>query len=570
MTPSFETLNLPAPILKALAKNDYLTPTPIQAQSIPLALAGHDLLLSAQTGSGKTAAFLLPILSRLIEESNQQDKNVKALILVPTRELAQQIQTQVKKYGKELKWLFCTALVGGSSYREQIFSLKKGVQIVIATPGRLLDHMADNRLDFNQLQTLVLDEADRMLDMGFTDDLNEIMKAMPAERQTIMSSATWDGNIAKLVHKYTTNPEKITIKAESAHIEERVYFCDNQQHKNQILDVLISDPEMGQTLIFTATKSASEEVADYLRDNGHRARFMHGDLPQVKRNRIVDDLRKGKCDILVATDVVARGIDVPTISHVINYDLPRHVEDYVHRIGRSGRAGRTGTAINLCSMSDRSALSAISHYINREIDEFQIEGLEPQLKPKAKAKPKKKFRGAPSKEYKSASGGKKQRFGDQRSERGERGRDKFAEPRSEKSFGEKRFEQSDRKPRFSEERSDKRFSDKSFGERRSDKPFSEPRGERASRRLGEHSERRSADGRDFGERKPRREGRSAGGRSDFSERRSSDSRSAEKVFKSIGQKSERKSASKKDGWGDKPFFSDERINKRDRKKKFWD
>ena len=323
---TFNDLHLPEALLKSIADSGYTTPTPIQAQAIPLAVAGRDLQLSAQTGSGKTAAFVLPILTRLIE-SEQKGKRPRALILTPTRELALQVHEQVRKYGKELKWLFSVPLVGGAPYGGQIRALKKGVQIIIATPGRLLDHMRDERIDCGALDMLILDEADRMLDMGFADDINAIIEALPETRQTIMSSATWDGAVGKIARRYTREPERIAIKVESAHIEEKVYFCDNAEHKNQILEHLVADPEMGQVIIFAATKRASEEIADSLRDNGFRARYLHGDLPQVKRNRIVEDLRKGKCDILVATDVAARGIDVPAISHVINYDLPRQVED---------------------------------------------------------------------------------------------------------------------------------------------------------------------------------------------------------------------------------------------------
>ena len=403
---TFNDLHLPEALLKSIADSGYTTPTPIQAQAIPLAVAGRDLQLSAQTGSGKTAAFVLPILTRLIE-SEQKGKRPRALILTPTRELALQVHEQVRKYGKELKWLFSVPLVGGAPYSGQIRALKKGVQLIIATPGRLLHHMRDERIDCGALDMLVLDEADRMLDMGFADDINAIIEALPETRQTIMSSATWDGAVGKIARRYTREPERIAIKVESAHIEEKVYFCDNAEHKNQILEHLVADPEMGQAIIFAATKRASEEIADSLRDNGFRARYLHGDLPQVKRNRIVEDLRKGKCDILVATDVAARGIDVPAISHVINYDLPRQVEDYVHRIGRSGRAGRTGTAINLCSLADRSQLSAITRYLERKIEEHRIAGLEPKITSKPKTKPGKKFRGAPGKNYGNGKPGEK-------------------------------------------------------------------------------------------------------------------------------------------------------------------
>lgn len=391
---TFNHLNLAKPLLDAIEKSGYTTPTPIQAQAIPFALEGRDLLLSAQTGSGKTAAFVLPMLDRIIGEDNRTAKP-RVLILTPTRELAMQVNDSVRRYAGGIKWLYSVPLVGGAPYGGQIRALKKGVHIIIATPGRLLDHMRDNRIDFSQLHTLILDEADRMLDMGFSEDINAIIKAAPKNRQTILCSATWDGPVGKIAASYTQNPERISIKVESAHINESVYYCDNLSHKNDILERLVAQPELTQTIIFTATKRQSEEVADTLRDLGHRARFLHGDLPQQKRNRIVEDLRKGKCDILVATDVAARGIDIPAISHVINYDLPRQVEDYVHRIGRSGRAGRTGTAINLCSLTDRAQLVAITRYLQRPIIEERLEGLEPRktTSPIPTAKKKKPYRG---------------------------------------------------------------------------------------------------------------------------------------------------------------------------------
>ncbi|WP_409202333.1 DEAD/DEAH box helicase [Suttonella sp. R2A3] len=414
---TFDQLSLAAPLLKALHESGYSKPTPIQAQAIPFALEGRDLLLSAQTGSGKTAAFVLPVLDYLINDT-RRSKKPRVLILTPTRELALQVNDSVRRYGNELKWLFSVPLVGGAPYGGQIRALKKGVQIIIATPGRLLDHMRDGRVDFSELNTLILDEADRMLDMGFSDDINAIIDAAPAQRQTIMSSATWDGPVGKIAATFTRNPERIAIKTETAHIEERVYFCDDLGHKNKVLERLVCDPDMTQTIIFTATKRSCEEVADTLRDNGHRARFLHGDLPQHKRNRIVEDLRKGKCDILVATDVAARGIDIPAISHVINYDLPRQVEDYVHRIGRSGRAGRSGMAMNLCSLADRAQLASITRYLKREISEEQLEGLEPR-KTAAAVKAKK-----PKGKYRGKGGQKARRGNDGFKARGQGGRGK--------------------------------------------------------------------------------------------------------------------------------------------------
>lgn len=373
----FDDLKLQKPILKALAKSGYTTPTPIQAGAIPFALNQEDLLLSAQTGSGKTAAFVLPILDKLCQ-LDKQPKNIHALILTPTRELAQQVYDSVRRYGANIKGLYSTTLVGGSHYGGQIRNLRKGVQIVIATPGRLLDHMGAGRVDLSALSVLVLDEADRMLDMGFAEDIEKIMQAVPQTRQTIMSSATWDGEVGKIAESFTKNPKKVAIKVETAHIDESVYFCDDFHHKNKILLQLLANPEIKQAVVFTATKKSTEDLTQTLTEAGLSAKYLHGDLPQGKRNRIISDIKANKYQILVATDVAARGIDISAISHVVNYDLPRQVEDYVHRIGRCGRAGRTGVAMNLCSLDDRRQLTSISRYLKRDIKEEMLEGLEPK------------------------------------------------------------------------------------------------------------------------------------------------------------------------------------------------
>lgn len=374
---TFSDLGIAKPILTALDRSGYTNPTPIQAQAIPFALAGRDLLLSAQTGSGKTAAFVIPVLDRL-SRATSFDKLTKALILTPTRELAQQVHDSVRTYSKDMRGLFCVPLVGGAPYNGQITALKKGVQVIVATPGRLLDHINAGRVDLSNLEVLVLDEADRMLDMGFADDISDILRAAPVDRQTIMCSATWDGPVGKIAASFTKNPERVSIKVESAHIEEKVYYCDDFDHKNRLLDKIVCQQDMDQIIIFAATKRSTEKLAKQLQEAGHKASFLHGDLPQSKRNRIVQDLRNGKVKILVATDVAARGLDIPAISHVINYDLPRQTEDYVHRIGRCGRAGRTGIAISLCSMDDRPQLNAINRYLDRKMEVCVIEGMEPK------------------------------------------------------------------------------------------------------------------------------------------------------------------------------------------------
>lgn len=470
---AFEALGLSKILLKSIAKTGYTTPTPIQAQSIPLAITGRDLLLSAQTGSGKTAAFVLPILQLLSQEpiakgKTRQPKKVKALILTPTRELAHQVSDSIRRYGSGMRDLFSVPLVGGSAYSGQIRALKKGVQIIIATPGRLLDHINAGRVDLTDLSILVLDEADRMLDMGFAEDIEAILQATPETRQTIMSSATWDGEVGKIAETFTKNPERVSIKVETAHIDEKVYFCDNFDHKNKLLEHLICDKDRQQAIIFTATKRSTEELAERLETWGHKVCYLHGDLPQGKRNRIVADLRSGRYQLVVATDVAARGIDLPNISHVFNYDLPRQVEDYVHRIGRSGRAGRTGIAINLCSRDDRRQFSNINRYLKREMPEAVVEGLEPKFVEKDR--------------------NKKSRFNDKFDKRGKSSRGGFG--RSERFEKSDRFDKTDRhdrnerfakrgKPAFDkfEQSDDVQFNKHSekFGEKNeksfADKPF---------------------------------------------------------------------------------------------------
>lgn len=453
----FTALGLSGLLLKSIVATGYTIPTPIQARAIPAALAGRDLLLSAQTGSGKTAAFVLPILHQLSElqakekaaektasgkRGRQQPKVVQALILTPTRELANQVQDSIRKYGSAMKDLYSVPLVGGAAYSGQIRALKKGVQIIVATPGRLLDHINAQRVNLSDLTMLVLDEADRMLDMGFADDINAILQATPAHRQTIMSSATWDGPVGKIAESFTKDPERINIKVETAHIDEKVYFCDNFDHKNKLLEQLICDPERGQAIIFTATKRSSEEVAERLQQWDHKACYLHGDLPQSKRNRIVSDLRSGKFDIVVATDVAARGLDLPNISHVFNYDLPRQVEDYVHRIGRSGRAGRTGIAINLCSRDDRRQFGNIARYLKRDINEAQVEGLEPRFVEKFEGRGKPNGRDSRGR---GRSGSDSRGGRDDRGSRSQRFAGSSDRPSSERRFADKpRFDNQER------------------------------------------------------------------------------------------------------------------------------
>lgn len=391
MSIKFADLNLDKNILSTVSSEGYESPTPIQAQAIPFALEGRDIMASAQTGSGKTAAFLLPTLQKLTKRSEKPGKGPRALVLTPTRELAAQVEKNALAYAKNMRWFRTVSIVGGASFGYQTRALSKPVDLIVATPGRLMDLMQSGKVDFARLEVLILDEADRMLDMGFIDDIETIVEATPSDRQTLLFSATWDGAVGKLARKLTKDPEIIEVERvdDQGKIEEQLLYCDDMRHKNRLLDHILRDANIDQCVIFTSTKAMTEVIADELYEKGFAANCLHGDMPQGWRNRTLMDLRKGRCKILVATDVAARGIDVPTITHVINYDLPKQAEDYVHRIGRTGRAGRTGIAITFAEVNEYVKVHKIEKYINRKLPELTIEGMEPTRKRKsAGGKPK--------------------------------------------------------------------------------------------------------------------------------------------------------------------------------------
>lgn len=391
MSIKFADLNLDKNILSAVSSEGYESPTPIQAQAIPFALDGRDIMASAQTGSGKTAAFLLPTLQKLTKRSEKPGKGPRALVLTPTRELAAQVEKNALAYAKNMRWFRTVSIVGGASFGYQTRALSKPVDLIVATPGRLMDLMQSGKVDFERLEVLILDEADRMLDMGFIDDIETIVEATPSDRQTLLFSATWDGAVGKLARKLTKDPEVVEVERvdDQGKIEEQLLYCDDMRHKNRLLDHILRDANIDQCVIFTSTKAMTEVIADELYEKGFAANCLHGDMPQGWRNRTLMDLRKGRCKILVATDVAARGIDVPTITHVINYDLPKQAEDYVHRIGRTGRAGRTGIAITFAEVNEYVKVHKIEKYIGRKLPELTIEGMEPTRKRKsAGGKPK--------------------------------------------------------------------------------------------------------------------------------------------------------------------------------------
>jgi len=383
---SFSELGLDPLILKSVLAAGYETATPVQIQAIPAALTGRDLLVSSNTGSGKTAAFLLPSIQRLLVESTGKGIGPRVLVLTPTRELAMQVEKSAINYGKDMRRFRTACLVGGSPYGLQLKRLSQSVDVVVATPGRLIDHLERGKIDFSRLEVLVLDEADRMLDMGFVDDIKSIAARCPKDRQTLLFSATLDGVVGNLARELTRDAQRIEIAPipmQESKIEQRLLFADNMDHKNRLLDALLRGVDMTQALVFASTKRSTEEISDLLAESGFASDALHGDMQQAQRNRALQRLREGRTKVLVATDVAARGIDIAGISHVINFDLPRQAEDYVHRIGRTGRAGRTGIAVSFAGMREVSLVRNIERYTGHRIEVHTLPGLEPTQKPSA-------------------------------------------------------------------------------------------------------------------------------------------------------------------------------------------
>jgi len=380
---SFENFNLHPLILKAVHEAGYSTPTPIQEQAIPELISGTDIIASAQTGTGKTAAFMLPALHHLTTPSKTNGRGPRILVLTPTRELADQISNAAKKYGKYTPRTKVISILGGMPYPLQNKLLSQPVDILVATPGRLIDHIQRGRVDFSRLQTLILDEADRMLDMGFLPDIKQIASCLPQNRQTVLFSATLDPAIEKVAAQLLNAPKRIQIadrQTKLDHIEQRLHYVDDLTHKNKLLDHVLRDSGLKQAIVFTATKRNADLIADSLYAGGHTAAALHGDMNQRERNRTLTKLRTGHLRILVATDVAARGIDISDITHVINFDLPKFAEDYVHRIGRTGRAGAAGIAVSFASNKDGIHLKRIERYTGHPIASHIVPGLEPRSK----------------------------------------------------------------------------------------------------------------------------------------------------------------------------------------------
>ena len=386
---SFNELGLQEALTKAVTESGYDTATEVQALAIPAALAGHDMMVSARTGSGKTASFILPALQRVLiaraDNTKKREKGViygpRILVLAPTRELAMQVAKAAATYGRHVQGLRVATVVGGVPYPAQIAALRGPLDILISTPGRLLDHIQSGRCILENVEMLVLDEADRMLDMGFIDDITTISQQIPATRQTVMFSATFAGSVGRLAQSLLREPKRIDVASHTdthENIEQRLHWADNANHKNAMLDHILTQREMEQALVFTSTQRDADWLADRLADMGHAVASLHGGHPQGRRNRVLQGLRNKQLKILVATDVAARGIDVPSISHVINYGLPMKAEDYVHRIGRTGRAGRNGLAITLGERMDTGMIRRIQQFTTQNIPVAVIEGLEPK------------------------------------------------------------------------------------------------------------------------------------------------------------------------------------------------
>jgi ATP-dependent RNA helicase RhlE len=383
---SFAALGLSAELVRAVTERGYTEPTPIQAQAIPVILKGGDLMGGAQTGTGKTAGFTLPLLQRLADKQVIGKGHIRALVLTPTRELAAQVEESVRIYGKHLP-LKSMMMFGGVNINPQIKQLHGRVDILVATPGRLLDHMQQKTVDLSHVEILVLDEADRMLDMGFIRDIKRVLAVLPKQRQNLLFSATFSDEIKLLADGLLNNPVLIEVARRNATaelIEQRVYPVDREK-KRVLLTKLIKDNNWFQVLVFTRTKHGANNLADHLNKEDIPAMAIHGNKSQAARTRALAEFKTAKLQVLVATDIAARGIDIIELPHVVNYELPNVPEDYVHRIGRTGRAGSNGEASSLVCIDEHKLLHDIERLIKREITVVQVPGFEPD--PRIKAEP---------------------------------------------------------------------------------------------------------------------------------------------------------------------------------------
>ena len=387
---TFSSLGLSEGLLRAVADQGYTVPTPIQRHAIPAVLAGGDVLAGAQTGTGKTAGFVLPMLQRLSavagRASNARGKSPRALILTPTRELAAQVEASIKTYGRHLS-ITSTAIFGGVGFGPQATQLRRGVDIVVATPGRLLDHFGQGNINFSRIEFFVLDEADRMLDMGFIPDVKRILAVLPKQRQSLLFSATFSREIKSFAESLLDRPQTIEVTPPNSTVDmiaQRVHPVDRDR-KSQLLAYLVGHHQWQQVLVFTRTKHGADKLVRSLEVDGIRATALHGNKSQNERTRALAHFKAGRVTVLVATDIAARGIDIDQLPHVVNYDIPNVAEDYIHRIGRTGRAGSSGEAVSLVCVDERAFLRDIERLIKRQIPQEVVPGFEPD--PNARPQP---------------------------------------------------------------------------------------------------------------------------------------------------------------------------------------
>jgi len=379
---SFESLGLMPELLRAVREQGYETPTPVQAQAIPVIISGRDLMAGAQTGTGKTAAFTLPLLQRLAPEANTSTSParhpIRALILTPTRELAMQVEESVRTYGAHLP-IRSTTIFGGVNINPQTQALRKGVEILVATPGRLLDHQQQGNLNFSHLEVLILDEADRMLDMGFIRDIKKILALLPAKRQNILCSATFGGEIRELATSLLKDPVSVDVAARNAPAElvQQVVHPVDRERKRALLAHLIKTKNLDQVLVFTRTKHGANRLSEQLEKDGITSMAIHGNKSQPQRIKALADFKSGGIRVLVATDIAARGLDIDQLPHVVNFELPHVPEDYVHRIGRTGRAGSEGEALSLVCVDEHKLLKAIEMMLKKALPKEVIDGFAP-------------------------------------------------------------------------------------------------------------------------------------------------------------------------------------------------
>ena len=390
---SFNTLGLKAELLRAIETQGYTTPTPVQAQAIPAILKGGDILAGAQTGTGKTAAFTLPLLQRIAEATSEETttkrkRAVRALVLTPTRELAAQVAESTQNYGKHLA-LKSTVVFGGVNIKPQIDKLRQGVDIIIATPGRLLDHATQKTVDLSQVEILVLDEADRMLDMGFINDIKKIIALIPKQRQNLLFSATYSNEIKQLAQQLLNEPTMIEVARQNTATEtvSQLVHPVDRVRKRELLTHIIDEGEWKQVLVFTRTKHSANRLSKQLEQSGITSAAIHGNKSQAQRTKALKSFKTNDIRVLVATDIAARGLDIDQLPHVVNFELPNVAEDYVHRIGRTGRAGNEGQAVSLVCIDELKLLSGIERLINRKINKETIEGFAPDPAIKAEVIP---------------------------------------------------------------------------------------------------------------------------------------------------------------------------------------